>query len=565
MERAARSGDAGRAKLPVVRPGWIVLAAAVYFAALTNRPFWGLLFEGHSLRSLSGWLLVPATLALLTAAHILLLVPFSSRYLLRPFLSVILVANAATMYFIDRFHVVIDADMMRNVFQTDAKETRELITSGMLATVALYALVPMAILWVVKLRRESLRQALASRALLAALAVLLIFGAALSSFRTYAAFFRNHREAKHLVIPVNLITSSVQAAVDSGAPLDTPRIAVGTDATLGPAWSSPRPVLFVLVVGETARAAEFSIDGYARPTTPHLQHAGVVNFPDVLACGTATAQSLPCMFSPFGRSEFSPEKAHRYESLLDVVHHAGLPVLWLDNNSGCKGVCDGVETERLDSLDVPGICAEGECLDAILVRRLETLLSDPPSSRMLVLHQKGSHGPAYYRRYPEEFRRFVPDCRSQDFDDCTPQEIRNAYDDSILYTDFILGEVIDRLAAAKDYDTALLYVSDHGESLGERGMYLHGLPYAIAPDVQKKVPMVFWTSPSFANRFGIDKERLAGAARTHTFSHDHLFHSILGLLDIRTRVRDHRLDLFREARVARREVSATPARVAAMQ
>lgn len=534
-----------------------MLAAALYFAALTNRPFWSLLFEGHSLRSPSGWLLVPATLFLLTAAHLLLLVPFSSRYVLRPFLTVILLANAATMYFIDRFHVVIDADMMRNVFQTDAKETRDLLTAGMMGTVALYALVPIAVLWMVRLRRETFRQAVRSRVLLVGLSFLMIGAAALSSYRPYASFFRNHREAKHLVIPINLLTSSMQAALDSGNPIAGPRIAIGTDAKLGTAWSGGRPVLFVLVVGETARAAEFSLDGYARATNPHLQHAGVVNFPDVLSCGTSTAQSLPCMFSPFGRSEFTAEKGRRYESLLDVVHHSGLPVLWLDNNSGCKGVCDGVDSERLDASSVPGICADGECLDAILLRRVDELLAGEPASRMLVLHQKGSHGPAYYRRYPKDFRKFVPDCRSQDFDDCSREEIRNAYDNSILYTDFILGEILDRLEASRDYDTAFLYVSDHGESLGERGMYLHGLPYAIAPDTQKKVPMVFWASPSFARRFGIDQERLAGIASSRTFSHDHLFHSVLGVLDIRTRVRDRRLDLFTEARVPALEVSAT--------
>ncbi|HEU5162114.1 MAG TPA: sulfatase-like hydrolase/transferase, partial [Thermoanaerobaculia bacterium] len=300
------------------------------------------------------------------------------------------------------------------------------------------------------------------------------------------------------------------------------------------------PVLFVIVVGEKARAAEFWLDGYNRETNPDLRQDKVINFPHVDACATSTADSLPCMFSSFAKSDFDAEKGRRYESLLDVVQHAGMRVIWRDNNSGCKHVCDGVVTQLLDKEQIAGVCQGGECFDEVLLEGWDELAAGD-DNLLVVLHQKGSHGPAYYKRYPKEFERFTPACKSEDFDQCTQEEIRNAYDNSILYTDHVLGQVIARLAASRDRDTAMLYVSDHGESLGENGLYLHGLPMAIAPDTQKHVPMVLWMSPGFASRFEIDAEELTARA-SRPYSHDNLFHSVLGILDIRTRVYDPALD-----------------------
>jgi lipid A ethanolaminephosphotransferase len=228
-----------------------------------------------------------------------------------------------------------------------------------------------------------------------------------------------------------------------------------------------------------------------------------------------------------------------------VLARAGVKVLWRDNQSGCKGVCDGLPQEQLEH----SLCPEFECLDEQLLDGMDTLLRDAKGNMLLVLHQLGSHGPAYYRRYPASFERFKPACQTDDLRTCSQNEIVNAYDNSLLYTDFFLGRLIDFLERAqKTHDTAMLYVSDHGESLGEGGLYLHGMPYAIAPDEQTRVPFVLWMSQAFRTGFGVDEACLRNEAGRRNASHDQLFHSLLGIFGVGTTVYKRELDLFAPCR-----------------
>jgi lipid A ethanolaminephosphotransferase len=224
-------------------------------------------------------------------------------------------------------------------------------------------------------------------------------------------------------------------------------------------------------------------------------------------------------------------------------------VLWRDNQSGCKGVCEGLPQQQLDHATVESLCAGGQCLDEILLHGMDQVLRDRQGNLLVVMHQLGSHGPAYFKRYPARFKKFTPACESDDLRQCSPQEIVNAYDNSLLYTDFFLGKVIDFLdTAQQSYDTAMLYVSDHGESLGEGGLYLHGMPWAIAPDVQTHVPFVLWLSPAFRQSQGLDEQCLRKRASQQAVSHDFLFHSLLGVFGVQTRVYDPALDLFAPCR-----------------
>ncbi len=525
---------------------WVALAAALYFAAVCNARFWSTLLAAQ--RDAPGTPLFAAgTFVLLTALHLLLLLPWSSRYTLRPVLTLLLVANAAVIHFTGAYGVVIDTSMMRNVLQTDTREAGELVGAGLFGALALYALLPVAAVWLVRFEKRPPLRALRRKALVAVVALALVALPAGVYFGRYVSFFRAHREARYLVTPANYLVATTRAALGTRRAVQGPRRPIGEDATRGAAAAArTKPAVFVLALGETARAANFSLNGYARETNPRLRQAGVVNFPSVTACGTATAESVPCLFSRFGRSAFDAD-APREESLLDVLQRAGVRVAWFDNNTGCKGACDGVETRQLDRS-----CGSADCYDELLVDETRRLLGEPqegpPRDVFLVLHMKGSHGPAYYRRYPPEFERFVPACTSPQFADCTDEQIRNAYDNSILYTDHVLARLIELLAGLGErYDGALLYVSDHGESLGENGLYLHGLPWSVAPSFQKQVPMVFWASPGFEAAFGLERDRLhAVAGRDH--SHDHVFHSVLGLLDVHTALYDPALDLFAPAR-----------------
>jgi len=258
------------------------------------------------------------------------------------------------------------------------------------------------------------------------------------------------------------------------------------------------------------------------------------------------------MFSHLGREGFNKAKG-RQEGLLDVLQRAGLAVLWLDNQSGCKGVCDRVSQVSTTALKVPGLCDGGECLDEVMLHELEQRIAALPAAQrrqgvVLGMHQMGSHGPAYFKRSPAAFKRFTPEWRSNNLPACDRPSVINAYANSIAYTDHFLAKAIAWLRGQDSQaSTALVYVSDHGESLGENNLYLHGLPYAVAPDVQKKVPWISWLSPAFEKRLSLPSACLRQQLE-RPLSHDHYFHSVLGLLDVQTSVYRRELDLYADCR-----------------
>ncbi|MGR8953704.1 MAG: phosphoethanolamine transferase, partial [Gammaproteobacteria bacterium] len=302
--------------------------------------------------------------------------------------------------------------------------------------------------------------------------------------------------------------------------------------------------LTVLVLGETARAANFALDGYSRPTNPNLSREAVFNFTNVHSCGTATAASVPCMFSGFSRENYDPAKAEYTENVLDVLNHAGVKVLWRNNNDGCKNVCKRVSSEDLSHLKLADLCTAEECYDEVLLYQLQAYVDAMTSNGVIVLHQKGSHGPGYYLRHPPRFNVFSPECHQANLSDCKRQEVINAYDNTIVYTDYFLEKVIQFLKKnSAKYDTALVYVSDHGESLGEHNVYLHGLPYYFAPDEQKHVPLVTWFSKGFLAHNKINTACLQ-QHKDSPYSHENLFHSLLGLMSVETKAYDPKLDIF---------------------
>ena len=254
------------------------------------------------------------------------------------------------------------------------------------------------------------------------------------------------------------------------------------------------------------------------------------------------------MFSHLAKDDYSHTKGKQYQGLLDVLAQTGVDVLWRENQSGCKGACDRVLTHDLSELDIAGLCEGRECFDEILLHRLDEYIDNLTQDSFIVLHQKGSHGPAYYKRYPQDFEQFSPVCKTNQLQNCTQEEITNAYDNSILYTDYFINRVIERLKQESDrFDTAMLYVSDHGESLGENNIYLHGMPYFIAPSEQTHIPFIFWASEGYQKQSHLDLTCLA-AKKDEALSHDNLFHSVLGLMDINTQLYQAELDLFSSCR-----------------
>lgn len=536
---------------PAMQVETLLVCVALFMMLAVNGPFWRAALAGRSAAEPATWLFAAAVFSAFTAFYFAAVAIVANRHTAKPLLTVLLMASAAAAYYMDRYGVYFDRAMLRNVFATNVKEAGELLGWDLLIHLLVWGAVPSALVWWVQFKRRPLRRAVLVRLGWVAMAVVAGSASLVLVFADFASLMRNHREVRHLLTPGNIVAAGISNAWGQAKRPGQPRIQVGGDAKLGAAWQArKRPALFVLVVGETARARNFGLNGYERPTTPRLSALDVINFPDAQACGTSTEVSLPCMFSHFGRRNYDEEKILGHESVLHVIARAGFKVLWRDNQSGCKGVCDGLPAEQMDHAKVEALCAEGQCLDEVLLHGADTLARDTHGNLFLVMHQLGSHGPAYFKRYPAVFKKFTPACENEDLRHCTQAEIVNAYDNSLLYTDFFLGKLIDFLDRAQaTHDTAMLYVSDHGESLGEGGLYLHGVPQSIAPDVQRKVPFVMWLSPAFKREFHVSDKCLRERAGKPV-SHDNLFHSLLGVLDIETTAYERGMDIFAPCRDA---------------
>jgi lipid A ethanolaminephosphotransferase len=537
---------------PAISIELLIVLASAFWALALNRPFFVQALRTQSSSPLAQLSFVCALALLLWSLHALLLGLLATRRTVKPLLALLTLVGASAMHYMESYGVVLDPSMVRNALHTDVAEARELLSWRFALDVALYGALPLSLLLTVRVTSRPEPQRWRARALLLAGALGLFVLTLLWQFQPLASMSRNHRTVRYLVTPANALWSlgSVLANDARGAAL--PRQPIGLDAVAGPSWTvQSRPRLVVLVVGETARAANWGLSGYARDTTPALARLPVINFSDVTACGTSTEVSVPCMFAPVGRQHYDESRIHGSESLLHVAARAGVAVQWRDNQSGCKGVCDGLPHDKLRAATAPGLCQADRCWDEGLLRGLDerlTALRGRPEHQLLVLHMLGNHGPSYYKRYPAAFERFVPACRSDDLAACTRDEIVNAYDNALLYTDHVLATLVGTLQAhAADVDTAMLFVSDHGESLGEKGLYLHGVPFLVAPREQTRVPMVMWWSDGFAHDAGLDTHCMRQRA-TQPAEHDHLFHTLLGWLDVRTALYQPALDLMNGCR-----------------
>lgn len=507
----------------------LIALVCAYFVLVCNGPFW------EAVRAATSSLQVLLSLGVaIFALHALVFGLFAFGRFARPLLAVLLVTTSLAHWYMTRYAVVIDADMIRNVLHTDMAESRELVSVRMLLHVFLLGVLPALLVLLTRPRPRPRGRSFLLRAGFL-LAMVLITGAALgASSQGVFSLIRSDPALRYKITPGNYIVSLVNVLKQSRKVLKGPRQVVAADAHRSAEALARKPRVMLLVIGETVRADHWGLNGYARQTTPNLAARNVVNFPDVSACGTSTEVSLPCMLSEIGRENYDRDAIRSHESVLDAVQRAGVRVHWRDNQAGCKGTCAGIPFETMSSTDAPELCADGRCLDEILLTGLAEKINAGNGDVLIVLHQLGNHGPNYFERYPPQYERWKPVCKTAELSLCTKQEIVNAYDNAILYTDVVLAQLIDLLKSQTERDAALLYVSDHGESLGEYGLFLHGAPQAIAPKQQLHVPMTLWMSPGFINDDRIDLACLQAAAKKPA-SHDDLFSTVLGVFDVQTK------------------------------
>ena len=527
---------------------WLIVFASVWMAVLGNLPLWQFLWRLPELHGARGVLLIVGFAIMVAAATGSVLALFAWRWTLKPAITVLLLLCALASHYMWQYGIVVDTPMLINVLQTDAHEARDQLSASLMLHLLWLAVLP---IWWVWQRPTSVlpwtRQLLHNLAWCAAGVVLMCLSL-MTVFQDFSSLMRNHLMMRYQINPLNSVYAVLDLTVIPSDEVSGPLQRVGEDARIVRVPPAHKPPLLVLVLGETARSQNFSLNGYARETNPELAQLPVVSFSQVSSCGTSTAESLPCMFSHLGRKGNSLKRANR-ENLLDVLQRAGYAVLWIDNQSGCKDQCARIASLRTSQIQSAEHCPNGECHDSVMLSLIDAEIAKLPPERrargtVVVMHQMGSHGPAYYKRSPEAFKRFMPECTQTSLSQCSQQEVINAYDNTLLYTDHFLASTVAWLERQQTHATpAMLYVSDHGESLGENNLYLHGLPYAVAPQTQTRVPLITWLSSGFESWRGVSTTCLR-QGQHRALSHDHLFHSVLGLMGVATEVYARDLDLY---------------------
>lgn len=462
------------------------------------------------------------------------------KAVIKPFLISLFIFSSMTAFVMDSYKIVVDESMFRNIFHTSSNEAFDLLSPQFFGYLFFLGIIPS--IWVAKLKIEfqSFKKELFARLSSILSSALIILLLVFIFSKNYASFLREQKPLRYYTNPTYYIYSFgkfVDSAINEGK---SKFQAIGLNAKIGPMDIDRE--LIILVVGETARSDRFSLNGYRKKTNPLLEKENVISFANMTSCGTSTAISVPCIFSNFGRNDFTNKKAISTGNLLDVLNNTRrVNILWRDNNSNSKGVADRLTYEDYKSAPTNTIC-NPECRDVGMLKGLQGYIDSKKSGDILiVLHQMGNHGPAYYKRYPSEFEIFKPVCKTSELEKCTNEEISNAYDNAILYTDYFLSNVIQLLKKnSNTFETGMFYISDHGESLGEKGVYLHGLPYFMAPDEQKKVASLMWFGGELAQEIDYIKLR---KRITEPYTHDYVFHTLLGLMEVDTNLYKKDLDI----------------------
>ncbi len=478
---------------------------------------------------------------------------FGWPYITKPFFVLLLIVSSAVSYAGYNYGTLFDYNMIANIAETDTSEAGSYLSAYSIFWTFIMGVVPALFLAKVKIGEKQGKVKMVLSKLGSMLASVIVIGLIASMYyQDYASVGRNNSVLKKAIIPTQFIYSAAGFVKDKyfTTPLEYKQIGLDakqSDKTLLDAVD--KPTLLVFVVGETARSQNYELNGYPKPTNQYTRDLDIISFQDVSSCGTATAVSVPCMFSSLTKSNFNRKIADNQDNLLDVLNRADVSLLWKENDGGDKNVADRITKKEVDRSQVNNLCDGSTCYDMALLEDFEQDVDSLSGNRMIALHLIGSHGPTYFKRYPEEAKIFMPDCPRSDIENCSVKEIVNTYDNTILYTDYVISQTISKLKKLqKKYNTALVYISDHGESLGENGMFLHGMPYSIAPEYQTKVPLMFWMSDGFKQTKRINASCIKNDASNNKYSQDNIFHSVLGLMDVETNLYEKQLDIFSTCR-----------------
>ncbi len=496
---------------------FVILMSALNFL-LFHLPFYTFVFNNIDYINVHGVITIVSLIILMLVLNsfvfylICFLSPFVGKFLLVSFF----IVNAIAVYFINTYGVIIDESMIGNVVNTNYKESSAFFSMKLISYIVLLGIVPAIYIIKVKIINATFKRFLITSLCNLLFIIILIF----ANSSNWLWIDKNSKTLGGLVMPwsysVNTSLFYIHKYRKNKKEILLPDAVIKDDTKS----------VVVLVIGESARSQNFSLYGYNKNTNPLLSKIANLFHFKATSCATYTTAGLKCILEHSATDE-------SYETLPNYLFRNNVEVIWRTTNWGEPPLhIKNYQNSRFLMQNCKG---EGCSYDEILLSGLkEQILASTKRKVLILLHTSTSHGSTYSKKYPPRFGIFTPVCNSVELGNCSHTELINAYDNAIVYTDYILAKVIDDLKQLKDYHSAMIFVSDHGESLGEKNLYMHGMPLSLAPKEQYEIPFIVWVSD--------DSRQLKP---NKILSQNHVFHSVLKFLNIQSPVYNEELSIFK--------------------
>jgi lipid A ethanolaminephosphotransferase len=494
-----------------------IFTLTLFTMLVYNYPLYSFSFAHLDITSIGGILTLISEIVglFIVTSFLLYLMALISHRFLKLFAIFSAIGNSISLYFMASYQVILNRTMMGNVLQTNFDEAFDLYHPKLLIYLFVLGVLPALIFFKIKIQKANRLRMLRN-----GLAVFM--GGLLILYLNSSTWLWVDKYAKKiggLTLPwsytINIFRYQFKKYKKSKKQIQLP------NATL----TNSDKMVVILIIGESARADRFSLYGYPKNTNPNLQNLGVTTLTNSIATTTYTSASVHSMLS----HDASTDGDH--ETLPNYLARNGVEVIWRSKNFGAPPLDASINADTSYQKD----CQMDACsYDEVMLTNLSQLIQRSKKDKTFItLHTSGSHGPSYHKKYPKTFEKFTPVCKTVDLKQCTQNELDNAYDNTILYTDHLISQTI-KLLQDLSFPSAMLYISDHGESLGENGLYLHGTPSYIAPNEQLQIPFIVWrsdqTKPSLNSK--------------EPYGHFNIFHTVLGLLSIKSPIYDAQKDIF---------------------
>ncbi len=503
-----------------IKLSYFVLIISVVNLLLYHLPLFKFAVNNLDYKSLDGILTIVNLAVLTIFLNVLFfyILFFISQFIGKLLLVIFFNINAIAIYFIVTYGVIIDETMIGNILNTKFEESSSFFSFGLIMYLILLGVIPSILIIKTKIIKVKFTKFLIHTVLNFIFIVLFVY---LNSSR-WLWIDNNSKVLGGLAMPWSYVVNTSGFYLHKSQ--ENQQEILLPDATV----KDNKKSISVLVIGESARSQNFSLYGYEKDTNPLLSKINNVYSYKANSCATYTRGGVKCILEHKQSNEL-------YEILPNYLFRNDVEVIWRTTNWGEPpvNIKNYQKREDLEKLSI----GEGSKYDEILLSGLrEQILASKKNKILLVLHTSTSHGPTYNKKYPPQFNKFTPVCESVELAKCTQEELINAYDNTILYTDYILATLIGELKQLDEYSSSMFYVSDHGESLGENNLYMHGIPASIAPKEQLEIPFIVWLSDNNSKEL----------KNNEVVSQHNIFHSVLDFLAIESPIYDENMSIFKK-------------------